>query len=1096
MINRLATQADQRSPRRTDARQNIEDIYPLSPLQQGLLFHSLYAPDSGIYVEQLSCTIEGDLDVSAFLEAWRALVAAHPVLRTAFIWEAMDNPLQLVHREVDLPIERLDWSGLSSEEQALRWRDYVVADRRRGFDFDKAPLMRLALIERGPGGYYFLWTHHHILLDGWSTSLVFKDVLLAYESLQRRKGITGTPRRPYRDYIAWLKALDRKPAEAYWREALRGLEAPTPLGIDRRRAAEAESGYGTRTLTLSPAALEAFTRRHHLTVNTLVQGAWALLLGRYSGQRDVAFGVTVSGRSAELTGVEEMVGLFINTLPLRVRLAPEADVVAWLKGLLEQNTELRRYEHTPLVEIQGWSEIPRGQPLFESLLVFENYPVDQAVAEYAGGLGVREVECIEQTNYPLTLVASLRGELMLRLEYDRSRFEEEAIARLMGHLQVLLDGIVSNSMSRLSELPLITEPERHQLLVEWNATEAEYPRDMCIHQLFEAQVERTPEGVAVVYEDQALTYAELNARANQLAHQLGTLGVGPEVLVGIFVERSLEMVVGMLGILKAGGAYVPIDPSYPKERIAFMVEDARPAVILTQSPLMELLPESSRSLCLDAQWQIVTGETNGNPPCLSCSQNLAYVIYTSGSTGRPKGVVVEHRALANKICTLNSYLKISGTTCYAAVTSIGFDPLLEQILCPLCAGGTSVIVPDCIRDDAYYFARYIRHRRISILNGSPRLIEGLLTGGSFPNCLDALLIGGDVLPAELANRLKLGECARLILNLYGPTEACVDASAYEVNEVQLSDKVPIGLPLPNYRLHILDHTWDLLPVGVAGELYISGAGLARGYLNRPELTAERFVPNPYGEAGSRLYRTGDLARYRPDGNLEYLGRIDHQVKVRGFRIELGEIEARLLEHPEVREAVLLAREDNPEDKRLVAYVVAQAERPSIETLRAHLQGVLPDYMVPAAFVFLEALPLTPNGKVDRKALPSPDLEGRLAHQYVAPRNATEELLAGIWAEVLGLARVGIYDNFYDLGGHSLLATQVVSRVRQAFDMDLPLRDLFKAPTVAALAQTLEEHLLAEIATLDESEAECALRIGAEQPHSAKQAHPPGCVRSS
>ncbi len=1098
MINRLATQADQRSPRRTDARQNIEDIYPLSPLQQGLLFHSLYAPDSGIYVEQLSCTIDGDLDVSAFLEAWRALVAAHPVLRTAFIWEGVKDPLQLIHRNVELAIERLDWRALSLEEQAIRWREYLAADRQRGFDFGKAPLMRLAIVERGPDYYYFLWTHHHILLDGWSTSLVFKDMLLAYESLRQGRAIKGTPDRPYRDYIAWIMAQDTKGAATYWEEALRGFEAPTPLGIDRHPAAEAESDYGKGTLTFSPdctAALEAFTKRHHLTVNTLVQGVWALLLGRYSGQRDVAFGVTVSGRPAELTGVEEMVGLFINTLPLRVRLAPETNVIAWLKGLFEQNTELRRYEHTPLVEIQGWSEIPRGQPMFESLLVFENYPVDRAVAECAGDLGLRDVECIEQTNYPLTLVASLRGELMLRLEYDRSRFEEEAIARLLGHLQVLLDGVVSNPMSRLSELPLLTEPERHQLLVEWNATEAEYPKDKCIHEVFEAQVARTPEAVAVLYEDQQLTYVELNTKANQLAHHLHTVGVGPDVLVGMCVERSLEMVIGVLGVLKAGGAYVPIDPSYPKERIAFMVEDARPEVILTQTSLRELLPEHAGVISVRTEWGSIAQRSNENPGNCTSPQNLAYVIYTSGSTGRPKGVSMPHGGLVNLLSWQSRCSSARIKT--LQLTTLSFDVSFQEIFSTFLQGGTVVLCDEGLRGDFDRLVSFVESQQVARLFLPFVALQYLAksAGHRALGEVKEIITAGEQLQITraIADLCQTTGCS--LHNQYGPTEShVVTALPLQRDPASWPALPPIGQPIANTKIYLLDAHLNPVPVGVAGELHIGGVGLARGYLHRPDLTAERFTPNPFSNwPGERLYRTGDLARYRPDGNLEYLGRLDHQVKIRGFRIELGEVEAALVRHPQVREVVVVAQEDTPGDKRLVGYVVGEEPAPTGEELRAQLKKVLPEYMVPAAFVFLDALPLTPNGKVDRKALPAPDVGSQLAHRYVAPRNPTEEILVGIWAEVLGAERVGVRDNFFELGGHSILATQVVSRVRQAFDVDLPLRGLFTSPTVAALAQTIEEHVLAEITTLDESEAECALRIGAEQPDTVKQGHPPGSV---
>src|SRR5919197_122337 len=567
---------------------NIEAIYPLSPTQQGMIFHSLSAPESGVYVEHLVLNLRGDLSTAAFEQAWQQVVDRHAVLRTLFVWERRDQPLQIVRQKVQLPFEQHDWRGLSLHKQDERLDSLLTADRRRGFNLSEAPLMRLALVRMGEDSYRFFWSHHHAILDGWSVPLVLKEVFAFYEAFRQGRDLRMERSRSFQEYIAWLKRQDLSQAEMFWREMLKGFEAPTPLVVDHsiNNLREDEETYGEQEARLSPQAtarLQALARQYQLTLNTLVQGAWAMLLSRYAGEETVVFGATVAGRPASLNGVESMVGLFINTLPVRVRVPPRSSLISWLKELQRQQVELRQYEYSPLVQIQGWIAPQRGTPLFESILVFENYPLDASLLEENNGLQIADVRSEERTNYPLTVAAVPNSSLLLQIAYDRRRFADASITRMLGHLQTLLLGVAENPERCLADLPLLTEAERHQLLVEWNDTQADYPQGLCLHELFEEQVRRHPEAIAVVFEDQRLTYDELNRRANQLAHHLCRLGVGPEVRVGLCAGRSLALVVGVLGVLKVGGVYVPLEAEYPVTRLGFMLEDAQVQVLLTEA---------------------------------------------------------------------------------------------------------------------------------------------------------------------------------------------------------------------------------------------------------------------------------------------------------------------------------------------------------------------------------------------------------------------------------------------------------------------------------------------------------------------------------
>ncbi|HKE58548.1 MAG TPA: amino acid adenylation domain-containing protein [Pyrinomonadaceae bacterium] len=1036
-----------------DLQELVEDIYELSALQQGMLFHSLSAPESAVYFEQLSCTIDGELQVAAFRQAWDSAAKHHPVLRSALYWEGLDKPYQVVYREVELPWTLLDWREVSEDEQRRRLADYLRADRHRDFDLTKPPLMRFALIRLTETSHQFVWSFHHLLLDGWSIAALNQEVLSHYQAIRNNRPVKLETVRPYRDYILWLQQQDSAASERFWRRTLQGFTAQTPLAFDHLlgNLPGHEEDYDHELLRLpapTTSALQTLARKHQLTFNTTIQAMWALLLSRYSGERDIVWGTTVSGRPATLPGAESMIGLFINTLPLRAQLDPAQSLVDWMKELQQKQLDLRQFEHSSLVEVHGWSDVPRSSPLFESLLVFENYPIDETVNVGDSGLRIRNVHSFEKTNYPLSLLVAPDGELILKLFYDRRRFETATIKRMLAHCRTLLERFVENPEQQLAQISLLNEAQQQQILVDWNQTAAPYPANECIYQLFEQHAQRTPEKTAVVCGTAQLTYRELNQRANQLARHLRELGVKPDGLVGICAERSLEMVVAILGVMKAGGAYVPLDPAYPQDRLAFMLEDAQVGVLLTQQNLLKNLPAHNATVvCLDCDWEVIAQASGADLEPNATPANLAYVIYTSGSTGRPKGVMVEHHGLANLgEAQLLAFGLLPGNR-VLQFASLSFDASIFEMVMAWKTGATICLASGDALVSGDALGQLISEQAITNVVLTPSVLS-TVPPAEFPS-LKTVTVAGEACPGELVVRWAHG---RRFFNLYGPTETTVWATFAECNED--TQRPPIGRPIANAQVYILDDQLQPVSVGVAGELHVGGAGLARGYLNRAELTALRFIPNPFVTgSSSRLYKTGDLVRYASDGNIEFLGRIDQQVKLRGFRIELGEIEAVLAEHDSVQEVVIDAREDEPGQKRLVAYVVGKAGATvSTSELRELLKQKLPQHMIPAAIVVLDKLPLTPNSKLDRKALPAPEmLNEEVGAAFVAPASEVETAIAAVWSEVLKLDRVGRHDNFFDLGGHSLLIAKVHGKLVTATGTKLSFVDLFKYPTVSSLA---------------------------------------------
>ncbi|WP_057389853.1 non-ribosomal peptide synthase/polyketide synthase [Pseudomonas aeruginosa] len=1038
----------------------IEDIYPLSPMQHGMLFHSLYEQASGDYLNQLRVDVHG-LDPARFRAAWQAALDSHDILRAGFLWQGdLEQPLQVIHKHLELPFAEHDWRGREALAEALD--ELAASERRRGFELEQAPLLRLVLVRMDEERYHLVYTHHHILLDGWSSAQLLGEVLARYTGEQAER--TGGR---YRDYITWLQAQDKRVSEAFWKEQLAELLEPTRLA--QAVAAEREQvGSGQFQRSLPPARtarLKTFAQRHAVTLNTLVQAAWSLLLQRYTGQDTVVFGATVAGRPAELAGIERQIGLFINTLPVVATPQPGMRLTDWLQEVQARSLALREQEHTPLFEIQRWAGL--GEALFDSLLVFENYPVAEALEKGSpGGVRFGPVSNHEQTNYPLTVALGVGDSLSLQYSYDRQAFSDAAVEQLDRHLLNLLEGFVDNAERTLVELSLLDAEERALIDSLWNRSESGFPASPLIHQRVAERARLAPDAPAVLFDDQVLSFAELDSRANRLAHALIARGVGPEVRVAIAMQRSAEIMIAFLAVLKSGGAYVPLDIEYPRERLLYMMQDSRAHLLLTQSHLLDRLPipDGLSCLCLDRE-QELAGFPAHDPEVALHGDNLAYVIYTSGSTGMPKGVAVSHGPLAAHIVATGERYEMTPADCELHFMSFAFDGSHEGWMHPLINGARVLIRDDSLWLPEQTYAQMHRHG-VTVAVFPPvylqQLAEHAERDGN-PPAARVYCFGGDAVAQASYDLAWRALRPQYLFNGYGPTETVVTPLLWKArpDDPCGAAYMPIGTLLGNRSGYILDAQLNLLPVGVAGELYLGGEGVARGYLERPALTAERFVPDPFGAPGSRLYRSGDLTRGRADGVVDYLGRVDHQVKIRGFRIELGEIEARLREQAAVREAVVVAQA-GASGQQLVGYVVPQdpalvedagAQAACRDALRKALKERLPEYMLPAHLLFLACMPLTPNGKLDRKALPKPSADQQ-QRDYQAPRSEVERQLATIWAEVLKLEQVGLADNFFEIGGDSIISLQVVSRARQ-LGIHFTPKMLFEAQTIGALAPLAE-----------------------------------------
>ncbi|HEY0605397.1 MAG TPA: amino acid adenylation domain-containing protein [Herpetosiphonaceae bacterium] len=1100
--------------------------HPLSAGQRAIWFLYQLAPESTAYNIVRAARLAGDIDLPALERAFQRLIERHSTLRTTLI-ERADQPVQQVHAEARLAFQVEDATGWSDTQLEGR----LSAETQRPFDLDHGPLLRINVFAR-PGDYVLLLAIHHSVADLWSLDVLTHEAGLLYTA-ERAGRDAPLPPLPvsYADYARWqadlLASVEGERLAAYWREQLipAGNPAQTTLDLPTDRPRPPLQTYRGATLAFALDAeltrqLKALALHAHTTLYTTLQAAFHTLLYRYTGQRDILVGSPTAGRTrAEWAS---LIGYFVNLLPLRATFAPGLAFDALLAQMRE--TVLGAFAHgdyplSLIVEAAQPERDPSRQPLFQVVFALQAAQAqpERSLAAFAFGrpgaqiqLGDLRLESIalEQqiAQFDLSvMLAESDGGLVGSWEYNLDLFDAATIERMARHFQTLLASIVARPSAAIDRLPLLTSAEAQQIVIDWNRSAAEYPPEATIHGLIEAHSERTPEAVAVVFEQQMLSYAELNARANQLAHYLRTQGIGPESLVALCVERSPEMIVGIIGILKAGAAYVPLDPTYPAERLQYMLSHSRAAMILTQEHLVAQLPEHAAQVFrLDADWHTLAEQPATNPACAVLPEELAYVIFTSGSTGRPKGVACAHRGVLNLLADFERRQPLTTGDRGSLWGSISFDVSVYELFSALTSGATLVIASEDVRPSSTAFLSWLQHQTITSAYVPAFMLNDLQTwleqGNSL--ALRRLLVGVEPIAEPLLGAITARLPELRIINAYGPTETTVCATVYSVPQAVAPQRpTPIGRPVQNMQVYLLDAQLQPVPVGVPGELYAGGTGLAYGYFNRPDLTAERFIPDPFGsEPGARLYKTGDLACYLADGNIKFLGRIDHQVKIRGFRVELGEIETTLAQHPDVRDAVVVTREDARGEKRIVAYVVgeqrnkrtkeqtedqeprtknlelrtdnvtallAAPETPSSpiamgeggrggEGLRQFLAQRLPDYMLPSAFVLLDALPLTPSGKLDRQALPAPSFERPAADEAMnTPRTPTEEIVASIWADVLDLHRIGIHDNFFERGGHSLLATQVVSRVRDVFQVELPLRTLFESPTIAGWTEQIE-----------------------------------------
>ncbi|MCW5315485.1 amino acid adenylation domain-containing protein [Nostoc sp. KVJ3] len=1050
------------SPIKADRPQNL----PLSFAQERLWLLNQMEPDNPFYNEQTTIKLHGHLNVVALEQSLNKIIDRHEVLRTNFR-TINEQPVQVIADSLILSVPVVDLTELPEDEREIACQKLAATEATQTFDLASSPLIRACVVKLKEVEHALVLTVHHIIVDGWSTGVLMRELATIYSALCNNLS-PELPELPiqYADYAIWQRQwLQKEVLQTqldYWKQLLNKAPNLLELPTDRPRPAIQTYRGAVQYVELSnelSQAIANFSRQQGATLFMTLFCAYVTLLYRYTGSDDIVVGTPTANR--DRLELEGLIGFFVNTLVMRTDLSGNPSFKELLSRVRQLTLKAYAHPDLPFEELVKALRPERDlsyTPLFQVMFVFQNAPISEV--ELAG-LTISSLPTQSApAKFDLTLsMQNTATGLVSMWQYNADLFDASTIERMSGHFVTLLEGIVANPIQQISQLPLLTAIEQQQLLVEWNNTQSNYPQDKCIHQLFEEQVARTPDAVAVVFEYEQLTYRQLNYRANQLAHYLQSLGVKPDVLVGICVERSLEMVVGLLGILKAGGAYVPLDPDYPAERLSFMLEDAQVTVLLTQQQLKEKLPQhQAQVVYLDTDWQFIYKSCQENPITTVQDSNLAYVIYTSGSTGKPKGAMNTHLGICNRLLWMQQAYQLTVVDCILQKTPFSFDVSVWEFFWPLITGARLVVAKPGGHKDSAYLVNLILEQQVTHVHFVPSMLQVFLEEPSLENCrsLKRVICSGEALYVELQERFF----ARLdceLHNLYGPTEAAIDVTYWQCFPNGNLRTVPIGRPIANTQIYILDEHLQPVPVGVAGELHIAGLGLARGYLNRKELTTGKFIPNPFSnDKSERLYKTGDLVRYLDDGNIEYLGRIDNQVKIRGFRIELGEIETVLNSHPQIQQAVVIAREDIPGDKRLVAYLAATDKSLTTNQLREFLKHQLPEYMVPSAIAILESLPLTHSGKVDRRALPAPDLQSEQIGKYVAPRTPIEELLSQIWAQILKVEQVGIHDNFFTLGGHSLLATQLVSRIRNIFKVELALREFFANATVAELTQEIEQ----------------------------------------
>jgi len=1024
-------------------------VFPATFAQQRLWFLEQLQPGSASYLIPWSLRINGKLNTQALERSLNEIVRRHEILRTTFSWKD-GAPVQVVTGELSVPLPMLDLSSSTKREQEAQ--RLASEEARKPFELERGPLVRAQLLRLGAEDHILLLTMHHIIFDGWSRRILVRELAALYEAFGTgQPSPLPEPKLQYADYAVWqrkqFQGATLEKQLSYWRQQLAGVPASLDLPTDHPRPAVQSFNGAKSPLSFSKEfseKLQSFSRERGVTMFMTLLAGFQILLSRYSNQDDVVVGTPIANRNR--AEIEEMIGFFTNTLVLRTRLAGEATFLEILAQVKE--TALGAYAHQDVPfeklveEVQPERNLGQN-PLFQVMFSYQNAP--SRAFELSGlKLSLMDMgEAAPKFDISLFLSETTEG-VGGRVEYNTDLFEAWTMEGLLRHYQVLLENAIARPDTRVGQLPMLTEAERREVVIEFNANQREFPAGIGLHHLLEQAAQRTPGATAVVCGRKRTTYRELNSRANQIARYLIKLGAGPGALVGVFLERNSDLLPAILGVLKSGAAYVPLDPSYPRERLAAILEDAKAPIVLTQQSLAGTLSGTvSKVICVDSEWNRIAQESSENPAVGFRPEDLAYVLFTSGSTGRPKGVALEHRSAAMFVRWAQTVFSAQELAGVLLSTSVCFDLSVFEIFVPLSVGGRVIVV-----QNALHLPSAEAKDEVTLINTVPSAMAELARMKAVPGSVKTINLAGEALPESLVNQIYYSTSVEKVYNLYGPTE---DTTYSTYTLTQPNAPVTIGRPLPNTQAYVLDSHGNAQPVGVPGELYLAGEGLARGYYGRPDLTAERFVANPFHAGSPRMYKTGDLCRWLVDGNLEYLGRMDHQVKLRGFRIELGEIETALAKHARVRQCLVMAREDEPGMKRLVAYVVAAAgENPEAEKLREHLKRSLPEFMVPAAFVTLESFPLTPNGKVDRKALPKPEFETSAG--AVPPRDQLEERLQKIWQEILQTGPMGITDNFFDLGGHSLMAVRLVNEIQKVTGVEVPLRALFQGATIERLAK--------------------------------------------
>lgn len=1038
-------------------------------MQQGMLFHTLYNEGSDAYIEQFILDLEGDINSEVFRKAWEYVISRHQALRSSFRWKGIPKPVQIVAKEVTVEWTSEDWSKNSDEVFEEKFIQLRLQDRQNLFDMEKAPLTRFVLIKAAPTRFRLLWTFHHILMDGWSYPVLIGEVLRAYTSIAGGETPAFENPVPYKNYISWLNRQDKNSAEAFWRKELSGFSVPANIKGYSTSKGETESigsQEGIKFLSEEfTGRLIEFARKNQVTLSTLIQAAWALVISAYSGEKDIIYGGTVSGRPAGLPNVERIVGLFINTLPVRIKIDANENISSWLKSIQSKYVEREQFSYSSLADIQQWSELPANTKLFDNILVFENYPTDPSLVNSSTAIKVLHISAFEKTNYPLAILAAPGKRLKLTVAYDENVYRDEFAEGILNSIEGALSSMISDKSAKVGDISLLTKEKKIEIVEKWNDTSYPLPKENSIKELFESLTAGHSDDIALEFGKQTMTYKELNDQSNRLANYLVSIGVKEDTFVGISVERSVDMIVSLIAIFKAGAAYLPLDKSYPAERIEYMINDSGVKFIVTRRSDSGTLPKSeARIIYIDDEANEINKHSIDSPSIMPAPESAAYMIYTSGSTGRPKGVIMHNRALVNLLNWQFNGQQFGKNLTTLQFTTLSFDVAFQEIFSSLLSGGKLIVMSESERKDLRQVLKILSDRKVQRLYlpfiALQEIAELYSSSDDVELYLQEVMTAGEQLQNTTAIRSMFKDLKTAVFtNQYGPTEAHVVTSyTLEGNPDEWPYNAPIGKPVFNTKIYILDQMMKPVPPGVSGELYIGGVQVARGYHNKEEYTGEKFITDPFGgEVSERVYKTGDVARYMPDGNIEFLGRADNQIKYRGYRIELGEIESVLNDYNKISTSAVIIRDAPNREKRLAAYVVLkQSVECSMTELKSKLSETLPDFMLPADYVILKEMPLLPSGKVDLRSLPEPERSiSASSSGYVEPGSELELQLVRIWEKVLGVKQIGITDNFFELGGHSLLALRLFGYIEKLTGKKLAISTLFSHPTIEQLGEILK-----------------------------------------